>query len=300
MAVHCTHSRIALILIASLLGCGGSTPPLKTSAQQPTAQTVPTPSATQKVAAAEVDDSHAFEHDPSLEPVLAPVSSDQVTEQTTKSDAKVSRDQARIPSDLDTEDMAFRKPSPREWTAKGGAFKVNATLAAFVEGVAVLQKADGKFARVPLDKLSEADVQYLKEIIKVHPKAYLITGTVTSIVTGSEVIITSADGPHEVALFGIASPREDQYYHMEAKEALAKRISNKQVWFEWAEKSDAGKPLGVLYHNGQNINLELVAEGLAWCDPKYTAAEKFLNAQTIAKSKRIGLWQNPDPKAPWE
>ncbi len=184
--------------------------------------------------------------------------------------------------------------------AKGGSSKVNAKLVAFVEGLAVLKKSDGALARVPVDKLSEADVEYLKDVVKVHPKAYVVFGIVSAVASGSEVTITVADKHQEIVLFGIAPPKLGQFYHDDAKEALSRKITGKHVWFEWSERNDKKKPVGILYHNGRNVNLDMLAEGMAWCDQKQTADPKLLNAESVAKARRIGLWQNPDAEAPWE
>ncbi len=55
-------------------------------------------------------------------------------------------------------------PAPRKWTSSGGNFTIEATLVKFADGVAHLKRADtGKLIQVPLDKLSDADQQFLKD-----------------------------------------------------------------------------------------------------------------------------------------
>ena len=55
------------------------------------------------------------------------------------------------------------EPMPRTWSSRTGKFKIEAT---FVERTATavkLRKADGKVATVPIERLSQADLDWLKE-----------------------------------------------------------------------------------------------------------------------------------------
>ncbi len=304
MAVQCTHRLIGIASLLACVGCGST--PSTESANVPSV-TVPglaqqvVPTATQSPvepprpnSIAEVNDAQAFG---ALESANLQATK---PNPSAKAPTIVTREQMRVPSDMDVEDLTFRRSVKREWSSRGGSFKVQAKLVAFVEGLAVLQKDDGKFVRVPLDKLAETDVQYIQGLIKVHPKAYLIMGKVTTVTSGSELVIDSGNWPRSVELFAIASPKQGQFYHDESKATLAAKVAGKYVWLEWTEKSESGNPLGVLYLNGRNINLDLLSEGVALCDPKYTAEPKFVNAETIAKSRHLGIWQRPDVKPPWE
>lgn len=52
----------------------------------------------------------------------------------------------------------------RTWTSTDGKFKVRAELERIEKGIAILKRSDGKTARVPLKKLSEADRQYAQSL----------------------------------------------------------------------------------------------------------------------------------------
>jgi len=52
--------------------------------------------------------------------------------------------------------------SARTWTDSTGKYKIEAEMAGFENGDVELRKADGKISKVPLEKLSRADQQYVR------------------------------------------------------------------------------------------------------------------------------------------
>lgn len=61
--------------------------------------------------------------------------------------------------------------SARKWTSRAGGFSLEAELVDVRDGNAVLRKADGSEVSVPLNKLSLADVRYIKEELQAAEKA---------------------------------------------------------------------------------------------------------------------------------
>ena len=85
--------------------------------------------------------------------------------------------------------------------------------------------------------------------------------------------------------------------------ALARKVLHKQARIEIMQMDLCDRAVAVVYVDGRNINLELLAEGWAWAadqgrrkpeEPEYMAAEE------LARSKRIGLWIQDNPQPPWE
>lgn len=52
---------------------------------------------------------------------------------------------------------------PRTWTSAGGQHTMDAKLVGLAGGDALLENAEGRRVRVPLEKLSEADQQYIDQ-----------------------------------------------------------------------------------------------------------------------------------------
>jgi len=49
-----------------------------------------------------------------------------------------------------------------------------------------------------------------------------------------------------------------------------------------------------------DVNLTLVARGLAWHDKRYSDDHDFADAEAAARRERKGLWAESVPLAPWE
>jgi hypothetical protein len=57
--------------------------------------------------------------------------------------------------------VTAKEPAPRTWTSAGGKFTVEATLVDYSDDDVRLRKANGKTVTVPLEKISDEDVQFL-------------------------------------------------------------------------------------------------------------------------------------------
>ncbi len=64
--------------------------------------------------------------------------------------------------------------------------------------------------------------------------------------------------------------------------------------------------MGIVYIDGQDMNLEQVKAGLAWHYKYYqegqTPSDRYVyaKAEWQARQKRLGLWQHKNPMPPWE
>jgi micrococcal nuclease len=56
----------------------------------------------------------------------------------------------------------------------------------------------------------------------------------------------------------------------------------------------------IILANGTNVNKTLVKNGLAWYFKKYSKDLDYANLEIAAKQKKIGLWIDKNPIAPWE
>ena len=61
--------------------------------------------------------------------------------------------------------------------------------------------------------------------------------------------------------------------------------------------------VAVLYLGDRDINREMVKGGYAWAYREYLKgpyASEYIDAENDARSKHLGLWQQPNPQPPWE
>lgn len=56
---------------------------------------------------------------------------------------------------------------------------------------------------------------------------------------------------------------------------------------------------GKLY-DGRVVNEELLRAGLAWVFVKYCKVDRYYNIEADAGKRRVGLWVDREPVAPWE
>ena len=57
--------------------------------------------------------------------------------------------------------------------------------------------------------------------------------------------------------------------------------------------------LATIYLQEQNINLEMVKNGMAWVYPQYAKKSTLLSGSRFCPTK-ISLWRDPNPIAPYE
>ena len=104
----------------------------------------------------------------------------------------------------------------------------------------------------------------------------------------------------KVRLDRIDAPESKQDYGFEAKEYLNGRIGGKTVKVEWEKKDQFGRILGIVYIDGTDINLEMVATGNAWHYAHFDQTPEYAEAEKSARAARIGLWTDESPINPYD
>jgi len=129
-----------------------------------------------------------------------------------------------------------------------------------------------------------------------------LTGRVVRVADGDTVsVLDAANRQHKIRLYGIDAPERDQPRGGASREALADLVAGRTVGVVVVATDDYGRDVGTLYLDGQDINLAMVAGGHAWWYRHYAPYEHRLEAaQGEARTKRRGLWADPDPKPPWD
>jgi len=145
----------------------------------------------------------------------------------------------------------------------------------------------------------------------------IIEGTVSKVSDGDTIHVTDPQGTKvKVRLYGVDAPETEksnkktghvskagQPYGEEAYQALYKKINRKSVKLEVMAVDQYKRSVGIVYLNGKNVNLEMVAEGYAWAYKQYLDrpyASEYIQAEEQARARRLGLWQQNNPQPPWE
>jgi len=111
------------------------------------------------------------------------------------------------------------------------------------------------------------------------------------------------DGTVSVRLRGCDAPEKDQTYGRESTENLRKLLTRKNLRVEVVDIDRYGRIAGYVYAGSILVNLEQVKAGYAWAYAQYLDrpyASEFYDAEKEAREKKRGLWQEVNPKPPWE
>ncbi|MFT6275477.1 MAG: endonuclease YncB(thermonuclease family) [Halioglobus sp.] len=140
------------------------------------------------------------------------------------------------------------------------------------------------------------------ETIEQTTRAYDLTGRVMRVADGDTLTILDAkQKQHKVRLFGIDSPESEQPYYKAARKALSRLTSGKDVAVTIKDTDRYGRTVGVIYLDNTDINLEMVKLGYAWWYQQYAKDNQALKqAEQFARSRKLGLWGDPAPMAPWD
>jgi endonuclease YncB( thermonuclease family) len=129
-----------------------------------------------------------------------------------------------------------------------------------------------------------------------------IVGKVVGVHDGDTLTLL-VDGNREVKvrLDGIDAPELGQPFGKNAKAALSATVFEKTVTVKVGTTDRYGRTVGRIFLNGQNVNLGMVRSGLAWWYRQYASKDEALEiAEEYAKTRKEGLWADPQPIAPWE
>ena len=125
---------------------------------------------------------------------------------------------------------------------------------------------------------------------------------VIGVMDGDTMEILYKNMPTKIRLAHIDCPEKKgkQPFGNNAKIALSDLCFGKIVTIK-GEKYDRYKRLIAVAINdkNQNVNQEMIKLGMAWHYTKYSKDPVYEKLETEARKKRVGLWQDKNPIAPW-
>jgi endonuclease YncB( thermonuclease family) len=127
------------------------------------------------------------------------------------------------------------------------------------------------------------------------------TAFVTRVADGDTLTIT-VDGHNErLRLYGIDCPEKKQPFGDLAKQFTAELAESNNVIVALHGTDHYGRLLGdVTLADGKVLNRELIKAGWAWWYREYVPLDSALEElETDARRKRLGLWADDSPIAPW-
>lgn len=127
-------------------------------------------------------------------------------------------------------------------------------------------------------------------------------GTVRDVLDGDTVHLLRETGQLvRMDLYGVDAPELGQPYGSTAARALRRAVFRKRVRAVAEGSDEDGRPLFVLYADGETVNEQLVQDGLAWWDRRRAGSDDRLRRlERRARAAERGLWAEPNPVPPWE
>lgn len=104
----------------------------------------------------------------------------------------------------------------------------------------------------------------------------------------------------KVRLAEIDAPEKSQDFGQVAKVKLSTLCFGKQVKLVSYEMDRYGRYIGYVSIDGIDVNKEMVKSGLAWQYKKYSKDISFGELEAQARERKLNIWSNPNPVAPWE
>ena len=214
----------------------------------------------------------------------------------------------------------------RTWTSADGKFTVQAEFAGSdPSGEVTLKLADGKTVKVPFDKLSETDKEWIrgrinKALEALEPAAKPESGAATGLPTKAKVAEV-IDGDtlrleegDTLRLIGIDTPetvhptKPVEAFGKEASEYTRKQLENEVILLTYDQANAAtkhrdkyGRLLAYVVRERDKLdfNAEIIRQGFAHAYTTYPLSrnEEFVGYQREAREQGRGLWAPAKPTA---
>jgi endonuclease YncB( thermonuclease family) len=134
-----------------------------------------------------------------------------------------------------------------------------------------------------------------------------LVGKVVEVIDGDSVTIIDADSKlRRVRLSGIDAPEKGQQFSQRSRRHLMELTYGKLVSAACPKVDRYRREVCTVWVDGQDVSLALLNAGLVWHFKRYaheqpeTDRETYAKAEDAARVRRLGLWQEEHPLAPWE
>jgi len=104
----------------------------------------------------------------------------------------------------------------------------------------------------------------------------------------------------KIRLDAIDAPELGQPFGQAAKKAMSDKVFGKDVLVVPKKKDRYGRTIGHVMVDGQDVNLEMLEEGMAWHYEQYDHNKRLREAEQSARAAKKGLWADEKSVPPWE
>lgn len=134
-----------------------------------------------------------------------------------------------------------------------------------------------------------------------------LQGRVVRVADGDTLTLRDAQGvQHRIRLQGIDAPEMEQPFGDRSRQYLIDLVYRREVTVVFSRRDAFDRAVGVIFLDGEDINLRMVAAGKAWHFSRMARHQSpadrsaYADAEQAARQARLGLWTDPNPIPPWD
>lgn len=128
--------------------------------------------------------------------------------------------------------------------------------------------------------------------------ASALTGVVTHVTDGDTVWVRTEHARLKVRLQGIDAPERCQAWGPQSRDALARRVLNRQVELQTRARDGYQRTIAQLTLEGEDLGAWMVGQGHAWSARYRRSLGPYASQETAARSARRGLFAQADAVEP--
>ncbi|WP_289058686.1 thermonuclease family protein [uncultured Flavobacterium sp.] len=127
------------------------------------------------------------------------------------------------------------------------------------------------------------------------------TGKVIKIKDGDTIVVLdSKNNQTTLRLAEVDCPESSQDFGKKAKSFTADLVALKIITYKVVDTDRYGRSIAKVYYDNKYLSAEIIKSGYGWHYKKYSNSAELSNLESVAKSKRIGLWADKNCIAPWD
>jgi micrococcal nuclease len=126
------------------------------------------------------------------------------------------------------------------------------------------------------------------------------TGKVVAVIDGDTIEVLKDGKSVRIRLNGVDCPEKTQAFGSSAKQFTSNLVFGKAVEVREKELDRYGRTIADVYIDGVWLNKALIEAGMAWHYKRYSDDKQLSEAETMARTSRVGLWGDNTPVAPWD
>jgi endonuclease YncB( thermonuclease family) len=127
-----------------------------------------------------------------------------------------------------------------------------------------------------------------------------LAGRVVGVADGDTLTVLTADHQRVVVhLTEIDTPEKSQPFGMRSKQSLSDLCFDRLATVASTRTDRYGRTLGRVACADVDANAAQIQRGMAWVYDRYVTDRALYADQATAQAKKIGLWSDLGPVAPW-